>query len=70
MTRITNRRQFAEHASPEAIESRLMKTQGQRRRLDSQISWLEELLVRRTAERNAGTWPAQASEEQTGSSNA
>jgi hypothetical protein len=48
---------FEASAAPEAIEYRL---KAERRYLAEQqrrVAWLEELLERRTAERDAGVWP-------------
>ncbi|MFJ9771191.1 hypothetical protein ACIRVF_08100 [Kitasatospora sp. NPDC101157] len=44
-------------AAPESISESLGKARAQRRRLDRDIARLEELLDRRTRERDAGTWP-------------
>lgn len=51
---------FAEHASPEAVEVYLSTARADRAKLDRHIAWLEALLERRTAEKAAGEWPAQA----------
>lgn len=48
---------FAAHASPESIQKELPKARAATRKAQRRVAWLEELLARRTAERDAGTWP-------------
>lgn len=48
---------FAECASPEAIRAHLAKARAAARKAQRHVDWLEDLLERRTAERDAGTWP-------------
>lgn len=48
---------FAEHASPEAIQAQLPKARAAARQAQRRVTWLEELLDRRTTELAAGTWP-------------
>ncbi|MFD8866048.1 hypothetical protein ACFV1F_17015 [Streptomyces sp. NPDC059590] len=56
---------YAEHASPESIQIQLKKTRAEGRRIQRRITWLEALLERRTAEREAGVWPAAAEDGDT-----
>lgn len=49
---------FAKHASPEAIQAALPKARAAARKAQRRVTWLEDLLVRRTAEKAAGEWPA------------
>ncbi|MEU5608416.1 hypothetical protein AB0H03_06610 [Streptomyces sparsogenes] len=56
---------FDAHASPESIQIQLTKTRAEGRRIQRRITWLEDLLKRRTAEREAGTWPAPAEDGDT-----
>ncbi|NUH35294.1 hypothetical protein HUF15_00670 [Streptomyces samsunensis] len=51
---------FDTHASPGAVQIELRKARAEARRAARRVAWLEELLERRTAEREAGTWPAPA----------
>jgi hypothetical protein len=48
---------FAAHAHPTAIELALRAEKAERRRVDSRIAWLEDLLARRNREIAEGTWP-------------
>ncbi|MEW2068446.1 hypothetical protein [Streptomyces sp. NPDC007346] len=49
--------EFAAHAAPGAIRAKLTAERAERRRADQRIDWLEDLLVQRTREIAAGTWP-------------
>jgi hypothetical protein len=55
---------FERTASPEAIVAMLEKERMTIARMQRRITWLENLLKRRTAEKAAGTWPPRAKEEQ------
>lgn len=57
MTRRRNDALFAEHASPEAIQVELRKARAAALFVGQRVQWLEDLLKRRTAERDAGIWP-------------
>ncbi|MFC8723687.1 hypothetical protein [Streptomyces bacillaris] len=48
----------AEHASLDSIREMLAAERHERRRVDSRIGWLEQLLDRRLDQVAAGTWPA------------
>lgn len=48
---------FAAHASPEAIEAYLHREREAAKRVARRIAWLEDLHIRRTAERDSGAWP-------------
>lgn len=50
--------QFAANASPEAIAEHIATARRDLERISRHLAWLEELHARRTAEREAGTWPA------------
>ncbi|MGI5162737.1 hypothetical protein ACQEU3_47025 [Spirillospora sp. CA-253888] len=49
---------FEQHASPDAITAHLTRERAARDRINRRITWLEQLLDRRTHERNDGHWPA------------
>lgn len=48
---------FAEHGSPEAIQTHLAAARAAASKAQRRVVWLEELLARRTAEKAAGVWP-------------
>jgi hypothetical protein len=48
---------FEANASPEAIAAKLHGEQQAAMRVARRIEWLEHLLTRRTAEKDAGQWP-------------
>ena len=48
---------FREHAAPEAIEDALARAYAERVRVDNQVQWLEQLLIRRARQVAAGEWP-------------
>lgn len=55
-----DRARFKEHASTEAIENALARAYTERVRVDNQVQWLEQLLIRRARQVAAGEWPPKA----------
>jgi hypothetical protein len=53
-----DREGFARHAAPEAIAHQLKLAEAASRKAERDRRWLADLLRRRTAEQDAGTWPA------------
>jgi hypothetical protein len=51
------RHNFSEHAAPEAIEDALARAYAERVRVDNQVQWLEQLLIRRARQVAAREWP-------------
>lgn len=68
MTRLNDehRETYAAHASPESIRALLTAERAERRRVDRRIAWLEDLLVQRSREVEAGAWPAKATDSEMG----
>lgn len=59
--KLGDRTRFREHASPEAIEDALARAYAERVLVDNQVQWLEQLLIRRARQIQAGEWPAAVS---------
>lgn len=51
------RERYAAHAAPESIAAYLARARRAQRVAEREVEWLSALLERRTAERDAGTWP-------------
>ena len=54
-----DRKRFGHYAAPEAVAVYLEDTRRHLRQVQAQEVWLAELLAKRTAEKEAGTWPYQ-----------
>lgn len=52
---------FEKHAAPEAIQSHIDRLHGQKRQLESVLTWLESLRDERTRQIAEGSWPAKGS---------
>jgi len=53
----TNRKLFAEHAAPEAIEAALSRAYAKRREVGNTITWLTRLRADRACQIMLGEWP-------------
>lgn len=53
---------YAEHAAPESMRAYLDILRKERRWIDSDIAWLEDLLAERCRQIQRGEWPPAASD--------